>query len=330
MKKLIAFVFFFLVLGFFLVTALFSKIEWQEVWNTLRSFSLVEAFVILVLTGLFLYIGAIKWRKILKGQGVDISIYDAWKTYLASFSLSFFAPMVVFGAEMFRAYTIKETYKVPFDRGLASVIIDRILEATSYILIIAIGILVFFAFGTTFSSTVTLGVGGAMLVVGLLFFFFYIRMFKSKSIVGIFMSRRKGNNVAELENEISNFFHFNNPYLWEVVSLTLLKTFIGLLRVWVLVFFLGKTFAALPGITILGMYYVALLIPIPAALGTHDALQAFTFESFGLGAVTGAAFAFVIRTLELLFAVAGMALFLHLGLGLIRGFIVEHIQKVFR
>jgi len=230
---------------------------------------------------------------------------------------------------MFRAYTIKETHQVPFDRGLASVIIDRILEATSYVLIIAIGILVFFAFGTTFSPLVTLGVGGAMLVVGLLLFFFYARMFKSKSIVGLFMSRRKGNNVAELEDEISKFFRFNNPHLWEVVSLTFLKAFIGLFRVWVLVFFLGKTFVLLPGITILGMYYIALLIPIPAALGTHDALQAFTFESFGLGAVTGAAFAFVIRSLEVLFAVAGLVLFLHLGLGLVRGFITEHIQKVF-
>ena len=95
MKKLIAFVFF-LVLGFFLVTALFSRIELREVWNTLRSFSLVEASVILALTGLFIYIGAIKWRIILKGQGVDISVYDAWKAYLASFSLSFFAPMIVF------------------------------------------------------------------------------------------------------------------------------------------------------------------------------------------------------------------------------------------
>ncbi|MCH7552110.1 flippase-like domain-containing protein [Patescibacteria group bacterium] len=329
MKKLIAFVFF-LILGFFLVTALFSRIEWREVWNTLRSFSLVEAFVILALTGLFLYIGAIKWRIILKGQGVDISVYDAWKAYLASFSLSFFAPMIVFGAEMFRAYTIKETHKVPFDRGLASVIIDRILEATSFVLIIFVGILVFFAFGTTFSPFVTLGVGGVMLVVVLLLLFFYVRMFKSKSIVGIFMRRRKGNNVAELEEEISNFFHFNNPYLWKVIGLTFLKAFVGLLRVWVLVFFLGKTFAILPGITILGMYYVALLIPIPAALGTHDALQAFTFGSFGLGAATGAAFAFVIRTLELIFAVIGMVLFVHLGFGLVRGFIVEHIQKVFR
>ncbi|MCH8986625.1 flippase-like domain-containing protein [Patescibacteria group bacterium] len=329
MKKLIAFVFF-LVLGFFLVTALFSRIEWREVWNTLRSFSLVEAFVILALTGLFLYIGAIKWRKILKGQGVDISVYDAWKAYLASFSLTFFVPMIVFGGEMFRAYTIKETHKVPLDRGLASVIIDRMLEATSYVFIIVIGILVFFAFGTTFSPFVTFIVGGIMLVVILLLFFFYVRMFKSKSIVGIFMRKRKGNNVAELEDEISNFFHFNNPYLWEVIGLTFLKTFIGLLRVWVLVFFLGKTFAALPGITILGMYYIALLIPIPAALGTHDALQAFTFGSFGLGAVTGAAFAFVIRTLELVFAVIGMVLFVHLGFGLIRGFIVGHLQKVFR
>jgi len=329
MKKLIAFVFF-LVLGFFLVTALFSRIEWREVLNTLRSFSFFEAFVILVLTGLFLLVGAIKWQKILKAQGVDISVYATGKAYLGSFALSFFAPMIVFGGEMFRAYTIKETHKVPFDRGLASVIIDRMLEATSYVLIIAVGILIFFAFGTTFSSTITLGVGVVMLIVVLLFVFFYIRMFKSKSIVGIFMRRRKGNNVAELEDEISNFFHFNNPYLWEVVSLTFLKAFIGLLRVWVLVFFLGKTFAILPGITILGMYYIALLIPIPAALGTHDALQAFTFEAFGLGAVTGAAFAFIIRTLEVLFAVAGMVLFVHLGFGLVRGFIVEHFQKVFR
>ena len=70
----------------------------------------------------------------------------------------------------------------------------------------------------------------------------------------------------------------------------------------------------------LGFYYLAISIPIPAAFGSHDALQAVSFEVFNLGAGTGAAFAIVIRTTEAFFAVFGIIFALHVGLHLANRF----------
>jgi len=330
MKKLLVF-FFFLVLGFFVVTTLFSAIDLKEVWNTLRKFSLLEAFAVFLLTAVFIYVGAVKWHKILRRQGHNIPVFQLWKIYLASFAISFFAPMVVFGAEVFRGYTLRERHDVPFAKGMATVMIDRILETTSYLVIITAGILVFFLWGNPFSLQTALIIFAALVVVGLLLAFFYLRMFKSESIVRIFIRRPTGNHIVDVEDEISRFFHWNDPAVWTALSLSFLKSGVGLVRVWVLMVFLAKTIVFLPAITVLGFYYLALLIPIPAALGSHDALQALAFQSFGLGgAPVGVAFAFVIRAVEAIFALVGTVLLVHFGLGLLSNFVAEKISKRLR
>ena len=327
MKKLLVFLFF-LTLGFFFFITLFPTIDLKEVWNTLQKLSLFEASVVFLLTAVFIYVGAVKWHTILRRQGNNIPVFQLWKIYLASFAISFFAPMVVFGAEVFRGYTLRERHDVPFAKGMATVIIDRILETTSYLVIITAGTLVFFLWGTPFSLQTGVIIAAALVVVGLLLAFFYLRMFRGESIVRIFIRHPTGNHIVDVEDEISRFFHWKDSAVWIALSLSLLKSAVGLVRVWVLMVFLSKTIVFLPAITVLGFYYLALLIPIPAALGSHDALQALAFQSFGLGgASVGVAFAFAIRAVEAIFALVGIALFVHSGLGLLTTFIAEKVSR---
>jgi len=312
MKRVILFVGSLLV-GLFLFGFLISGVGWQKVWEPLEAFSLFNALVIVLLTGAFLLVGVLRWQLVLRGQGCSIPFSSVWRPYLAGFSLSFFVPIIPFASEFFRASALGDLHKIEFDKGMASVLIDRILEVTSNLFVVIMGgVLFLFAERGIPYSIKTLGiicfVGIWFLVVSLL----YIRIFQKRSVIRMFW-RGKG-SMHDVEREVFLFFYLKNRFFWQGLFFSFVKSAIGLARVWALIFFLGKGFAWIAGVTILGFYYLAVLVPIPAALGSHEALQAVGFGIFGLGAGTGAAFALVVRAVEILFASLGLALFFHLGL----------------
>src|SRR3989344_2526917 len=315
MKRVILFVGS-LLAGLFLVGFLISGVGWQKVWEPLEAFSLSNALVICLLTGAFLFVGALRWQLVLRGQGCLIPFWSVWRLSLAVFSLSFFVPIIPFASEFFRASALGDlsaSRRIEFNKGMASVLIDRILEVTSNLFVVIMGgVLFLFAERGIPYSIKTLGiicfVGIWFLVVSLL----YIRIFQKRSVIRMFW-RGKG-SMHDVEREVFLFFYLKNRFFWQGLFFSFVKSAIGLARVWALIFFLGKGFAAAAGVTILGFYYLAVLVPIPAALGSHEALQAVGFGIFGLGAGTGAAFALVVRAVEILFASLGLALFFHLGL----------------
>ena len=116
--------------------------------------------------------------------------------------------------------------------------------------------------------------------------------------------------------------------MWKGLALSLLRSSAALARTWFLILFLGKAIGLLPSVTVLALFYLALLIPIPAALGSHDAIQAFAFGHMGIGAHTGAAFALVIRVAELILAFVGAFFFLRVGTVLVKSLFIRKASKV--
>lgn len=99
------------------------------------------------------------------------------------------------------------------------------------------------------------------------------------------------------------------------------------LRSWFLILFLGKSISALPALSILGFTYLAAMIPIPTALGSHEAIQTFAFNSLGLGLSTATAFTMIIRGAELIIALTGVAILFQLGIILLRKALFKKIDN---
>ena len=97
-------------------------------------------------------------------------------------------------------------------------------------------------------------------------------------------------------------------------------------RAWLLILFLGKSIGALPVLSVLGFTYLAVMIPIPTALGSHEAIQTFAFNSLGLGASTATAFTMIIRVAELFIALAGVIILFRLGVILIKDVLFKKIN----
>lgn len=308
---------------------LISTVGWQEVWKPLQALSSLKVVVIFLLTGGFFLLGVLRWHSILRHQGCAISLFDVGKTYLAGLPFLFFVPMFPFANELFRASSLQRQHGIDFVKGMASVIIDRILELTSSLFVVLLGGVIFLLFGNHISYSFRMV--GIIAFVGLWFFalsLLYIRLFQKKSIVRIF---QKGNGKIErVEGEVFQFFHLQNPFFWTGVYTSLGKSLVGILRAWAIIFFFGKGFAILSAITVHSFYYLAVLVPIPVSLGSHEALQAAAFGAFGLGAGTGAAFALAIRAAEVSFAIAGLAFAFHLGLRLLGNAILQRGRLFFR
>jgi len=317
-----------LILGAILFGVVIRNVGWQGVWDTITLLSGFKGVLIFLLTVLIWFISSMRFKRILDGMGHTIPVLTLWPIYLTGFAISFLMPMLILGGELFRAYIMRDRFDVPFHKGAASVLIERLLEMTVLFIIIVFGLLFFFLSVGLPSKELTYVALGSVIVIAVLLVVFYITSFKNKSLVKFF-SRGAGNgHILEMEREVFNFFTLSNPRFWEGLAWSLMKNLAALARAWLLIIFLGKTISLLPVLSILSFFYISMLIPIPASLGTHDAFQAFAFGALGLGASTGAAFALILRVVELLLALAGVVLLVPLGIHFIKSRFLERVGKL--
>jgi len=329
MKRLLAFVVF-LVLGIILFSNVVQAVGWNEVWNAIQEFWGGKGVLLLVLTLLTLSLGAVRWREILRYQGYHVPFSSLLKQYFGGFSLSFFFPMVFFGNELFRSYALREFHQIPLPRAIVSVAVERLLDATAYLLFLGVAIAFLLASKSIFIPVlfwwILLGIG----VLAAALAFFYFKSYRKESIVRIFFPRIKGTNgFLEMEQELLRFFRLRNRAFWEGLFLSFAKVSFTLLRTFVLVGFLGKLIGVFPAVVITSFTFLALLIPIPGQLGSHEALQVWAFGLLGLEGHIGVAFAFLVRAVELVVAIGGLVLFLRIGVALMRRLTLSKIGTIF-
>ena len=245
----------------------------------------------------------------------------------------FLAPIMLLGGEMFRGYVLKEKNQVPWSKGIASVIIDRILDWTVNLIFIFLGILVFLLTIGLPSKKLMIIFGGAFLFFLFGLSIFYFKVIKRESmaefILRIFGIEKFNhtNSVLEIEKEIFNFFKPQKISMWKSFALSFLMAGIFYCQAFILISFLGKKIELLSNLSILGFIYLAAIIPIPASLGSHEAIQTFAFSSLGLGAPLALAFTMIIRGAELLIALAGLIILYRLGIGLLKTTLYKKISN---
>ena len=322
-----------LIVGIGLFIWIGRVVGWQEIRNALLVFTGWEGLMILGLTALMIFFGIWRWKEILKSQGYNISLTSLSSPYLSWFSLCYLAPMLFWGVDVFRGYILKEKFSVPWTKGIASIIIDRVLEWTIYLIIFFTGTIFLFLAIDLPPKNIGLILLGTFIFFSAGISFFYFKVFKKESIVKFFI--RSFNNKIPLdekplgvEKEIFKFFKLKEGFFWKVIGFTFLKTMTALIRFWLLIYFLGETIGFLPTLSILGFYYFAMLIPIPATLGSHEALQVFAFSSLKLGGGLATAFTMIIRAAELILAFAGIVIFFRLGMELLQTTLFRKIERL--
>lgn len=327
-KKILLFFFSFFI-GITLFVWIIDFVGWEEIKNSFLVFTVWQGVIIFVLTLLIMMVGNWKWKEILKGEKVEISFWHLFKSYLAGFAVMFLAPILLALGDIIRIYNLRRENHTPWLKTTASVIIDRVLEWTVNLIIVFFGILILL-YKIGFPSKNLIIFGGLFLVFVIWISLFYFKTLKRKSTVkifGRFFNGRLNKELFGIEKEIFNFFRFKNKSMWKSLGLSFLRGAIMYLRTWFLIIFLGKQISALSSLPILGFTYLSAMIPIPTALGSHEAIQTFAFKSLGLGISSATAFTMIIRATEFLFALVGIILLAQIGVIFLQDIIFKGIEK---
>jgi len=333
MKKLFLFLIsLFVGIGIFLWIG--KTVGWSEISSAFLLFTGIHGIMIFSLTLLVLLIGNRKWQEILKAQGVKISFFELFKAFLAGFSVMFLAPVLVWGGEILRGYVIRRKNKVAWSKIMASVFIDRVLEWTINLMVIVLGSFYFLYKIGLPSKNLLIIFGSVFLAFFSAIAYFYFKVSKRESILSFlfkvsgFKEYNQNNLLFEAEKEIFDFFRWENRALKKTLILSFLRASVMCVRAWVLVLFLGKSIEFFSAFSLLGFTYLAAMIPIPAALGSHEAIQSFAFNALGIGISSATAFTMITRAAELLFALAGLVIVFRIGVMSFKNMFFNKIGKL--
>lgn len=322
-----------LSIGIGLFIWIIEIVGWQEIKSSFLIFTGWQGIIIIFLSFLILLTSSLKWQMILKSQGYKLSQRQLFPPYLTHFSMNYLFQMMVVGGDIFRSYILREKYSVPWKNAASSVIIDKILDSTCFIASILAGF-AFFLFKIGLpprNLAIFFGVFLFVLVSGISFFYF--KSFKKESIAKPLAKffKKKGlpnGEILEIEKETFRFFRAKKLVFWQGLGLSFLRVALTWLRAWVLILFLGKTISVLPALSVLGFYYIAMMIPIPADIGAHEAIQVFAFNSLGIGSAIAPAFTMIQRGAQLILAFIGIILFFKLGFGLLQTFLFKRLDNL--
>jgi len=311
-----------------------KTVGWSEISSAFLLFTGTHGIIIFSLTLLILLIGNRKWQEILKAQGVKISFFELFKAFLAGFSVMFLAPVLIWAGEVLRGYAIRKKTKVAWSKIMASVFIDRVLEWTVNLIVIVLGSFYFLYKIGLPSKNLLMIFGSVFLAFFSAIAYFYFKVSKRESIVRFlfkvsgFKEYNQNNLLFEAEKEIFDFFKWENKFMKKSFALSFLRAGAMCLRTWVLILFLGKNIELLSSLSVLGFTYLAAMIPIPAALGSHEVIQTFAFKSLGLTLSSATAFTMITRAAELLFALAGLVIVFRIGVMSFKDMFFNKIGKL--
>lgn len=318
MKKLLLFILP-LIVGIGIFVWIIKITGWREILQTFFVFTGWNGIALLLITFLAMLVGVWKWQIILKSQGEKVSFKSLVAPYFGNFSLTYLAPTIFFAGETFRSYLAKKkNSSLPWEKIISSVFLDRLLDSSVMLVAVVLGVLYFlFKIGIP-SQNLSVFLGIVFVLFLFVIVFFYFKFYKKQSILKFVSGILRINFLKEdhiaygIEKEVFAFFH-QRKYFTKVIFVSILRNVLLWLRHWLLILFLGAKIGLFGALSVLSFSYLASLIPIPAALGSHEAIQAFVFSNFRMEESMGTVFAIVLRGADVAIALIGIAILARIG-----------------
>jgi len=330
LKKIIIFLIT-LAIGLAVFSLATSKVGAEEIIKAFSIFPSWGIVVILLLTVLISVVGTWRLKFILEVQGNKLPFLKLFEVWIAGFAISYLTPIAILGGEVFMIYALRRSYPISWEKSASAVFIHKVLDATIFFPFLILGIFTFPVLSGFFPKGGIIIVGGV--VAGILITLlavFYIKSFREESTLDWFlkifrMNRKKleergegGRLVLLAEKEIVSFFGVRKKEMWQGIGLSLLKYILIIARIFLLIFFLKGSFHVLESIAAYGFFNLAILVPVPAMLGSLEVAEGLVFEGMSFGANVGLAFSLVLRSMDTLFCIIGLVLLVKVGIRLIK------------
>lgn len=311
------------ILAGILLYFLFQKIGSQKIWEAFFSYPPKGIFLPLFLTLFIPISGVLRWMAVIEGIKEKSSFNETLSSWSAGFAVSYLTPVALLGGEAIRALILRKKSSLSWEKIALSIFIDKIIDGSLLVLFIFLGIFSFFLKTFTFSiKFISFLIFLSFLL--FVFFLFYHRAFKGKKILTLVEKPVKkflpqgSLPISSLEKDLFYFFSFKNKAMLKALFFGGLKMIFSWLRVFFLLYFLEIKTSLFLSFIIFAFTSASYLLPFPATLGSHEALQVFAFSNLGFSQESAVAFAFLFRGFDLLIAFLGIFFILRFGTSLIK------------
>ena len=259
-----------------------------------------------------------RWNVILRSRGHKIPFVKLFIYRVIGQSINFFTPGPRVGGEPTQASLLGK-HNVEFTEGLSTIMIDKIIDTTTSGILFVIGVIL-----VSLNYRMPRNIGIALASAGILFLaaiiIFYRQMLNDKHFfLHIFrffrLDRTKSITLKKIEKKIEEVELIMIQFYKHNKKTFMMTVFISLLS-WVMMFFeykivttlLGLNVGILPLFFIITFIGVAVLFPIPMAVGVLEAGQVSAFGIIGLAGSGGVALAFIVRIKDFIWGVVGLIL----------------------
>jgi uncharacterized protein (TIRG00374 family) len=320
---------FFVALAIFLLWLTLRTVELAEVWTQLRQ---LQPWQLALLAGVNLLVLATfsaRWWLLLHAQGYDVPYFSLMGYRLVTFAVSYFTPGPHFGGEPLQVYLVTARHQVPVSASLTAVVMDKLLEMLANFTFLALGSLLLaheLALPGALEGQV-MAVGFVLLLLPMAFLAALAvgrhpvsgLLLKGDQIWRALTGRRdraaQGMPESAVYRTIRQSEDLGGGLCREhprVLLVALAASAVSWLAIigefWLMTGILGLGLTLSQALMALVAARVAILLPLPAALGALEASQAFAMSQLGLTPAAGISLSILIRARDVLLGLAGLGL----------------------
>jgi len=307
----------FLSLGFALLFWAFSKVDMKEVFAALETANYTWVLAAFLCGVLSHFSRAVRWRLMLKPMGYDIHLSTSFYAVMWGYFMNYIIPRA---GEISRCALVNQTDKVPFDKLVGTVLVERIVDMLM-MAVISVSILIFqYEMLTDFlsgfmgnsdaeSSSLPL-ILGILFVGGLTSFIVVLKNRKRLSRISIFEKGFKFmdgiwegiRSIGKLQKPFQFIFH--SLFIWFMYFMMALLIFYCLPGT--------SQLGINAGFTVLFVSTVAIIIPVPGGVGTFHTLVPAALLLYGISDVDANSYALISHSTQMIMIliVGGISFFL--------------------
>jgi uncharacterized protein (TIRG00374 family) len=308
----------FLFAGLIGLYYILRKHSLKDIFALYANFDLITLLLYVLSLIVLMMVLTWRWDVVLRSRNIKIPYNKLFIYRIIGMSINFLTPGPRVGGEPTQA-TLLTKHGVQFKEGLTTIMNDKMIDVTTSGVLFIIGI---FMVGMKYSIPEELGwiifTAGAFFVV--LIFSFYYQMLNNKHFfLKIFHLFRLNNtksvwlkkllkDIEHIELMMMELYNQNRKYFLGALAISILS--------WVVMFVEYKLATQLLGLNvgiaeiffIVSFVGLALLFPIPMAIGVLEAGQLSAFALINLSASLGIALAFLIRFKDIIWSIVGVIL----------------------
>lgn len=320
---------FWLALAIALLWLTLRAVNLVEVWEYLRRLQPGQLLLLLAVNVAVLATFSARWWLLLYAQGYALPYHNLIAYRLATFAVSYFTPGPHFGGEPLQVYLVSARHQVPVSVSIAAVVLDKVLEMLANFTFLTLGVIFVLRLQVLPGAS-----DEQLLVASLLLLALPVAVLAALwlgwhplSALLTWLDRpwqRVAGRFGRQHDPLttSAFFHTVRDSEDQSIALCRQHPAILLLALgasalswaaivaefWLMTSVLGLNLTLPQAVAALLAARVAILLPLPAALGALEASQALAMRALGQSPAAGVSLSLLIRGRDVLLGVVGLLL----------------------